>query len=223
MNHPLSNLRPAPALGFSSAVGLALTVVLTGALACNSPSVISSDRAPGAGGGSGAPSGGPGGSGTSGGTAGSSGIALPDAATGQVDVAPAPPMACAEEAYKAEAVPLDLLLLLDSSGSMDGRVGGATKWQLAQTALASFVRDQRSAGLGMGLQYFPNPKRCQGFLDCIATASQCQANDRCIDAAGVSGQLCGGLFGGNCMSGSTCAPTGICSNSFTGCTNIGQP
>ena len=36
---------------------------------------------------------------------------------------------CAEEAIAGEPVPLDLMLVLDASGSMRADTGGKTKWQ----------------------------------------------------------------------------------------------
>ncbi|HEY0712706.1 MAG TPA: hypothetical protein VGF45_08535, partial [Polyangia bacterium] len=198
-------------------------------IACNSPNVVSTERAPGAGASPGSGAGGSnGGVGPGGGASGGSSggvINLPDAAAPNPDVLPPPPMACAEQAHKAEAVPLDLLLLVDTSSSMDTRVGMATKWELAQGALTSFVRDQRSAGLGMGLQYFPNPKTCQAATDCgISLFGGCRGRTRCVDANGTPGPSCmTSLFGSSCPTGFTCVGTGLCSVSLADCLNIGQP
>src|SRR5579859_3686132 len=57
---------------------------------------------------------------------------------------------CAEDVEAAERVPLDLVLLIDRSASMQG-----LKWEMLTKALTSFVGDPRSAGLGVGLQFFP--------------------------------------------------------------------
>jgi hypothetical protein len=217
--------------------GLAGLVVLVTAVAgCSTPTVISPERSPANGGGpgsgvpgaGGSPGSGAVGNGNAGGPGGGSngGITLPDAAAPNPDTPPAAPMACAEEAHKAEAVPLDLLLLVDTSGSMDTRVGMASKWELAQGALTSFVRDQRSAGLGIGLQYFPNPKQCQAAADCgLSLVSRCQGRTRCVDANGVPGVACltNVIFGTSCPVGSTCASMGVCSGSLTDCMNVGQP
>jgi len=64
--------------------------------------------------------------------------------------------ACASRSQQAERVQLDLYLMLDSSGSMDDfTASGQTKWVAVQAALTSFLQNPQSAGLGVGLQYFP--------------------------------------------------------------------
>jgi hypothetical protein len=153
-------------------VGLASFALLT--LACTPPSVVNPERATG---GNGSAAAGSNGSSGGGGVPGTV-IKLPDAAAGADTASPA----CAEEAYKAEAVPVDLMLLVDASGSMASAVSGAnmSKWTVAQGALSSFVRDGRSAGLGVGLQFFPEfvramKKSCVSDVDCTAVP-----NDRCV-------------------------------------------
>lgn len=80
--------------------------------------------------------------------------------------------ACAAVVSKAEPVPLDMYLMLDSSGSMlDLTAGGASKWDAVKTALRSFLNDPASAGLGVGLQYFPltkpnAPASCASNAEC---------------------------------------------------------
>src|SRR6185369_1503519 len=64
--------------------------------------------------------------------------------------------ACAAEVRRGELLPLDLYIMLDRSASMNAVTGsGATKWDAVTSALRGFVEDDRSAGLGVGLQYFP--------------------------------------------------------------------
>jgi hypothetical protein len=127
---------------------------------------------------------------------------LPDA--GPLPVAPdagGPARQCAEQAHQAEVVPLDLLLLVDASGSMDQLAGVNTKWETAQTALTAFVRDPRSAGLGVGIQFFPSniEKPCTRDADCFP------------GIPGTAAGLCRML------------PAGRCSADGTSCTNAGQP
>jgi hypothetical protein len=61
-------------------------------------------------------------------------------------------MGCASESQEARAIPTDLLVLLDQSGSMtlDGN-----RWEPTSTALKSFFGNPMFGGLGVGLQYFP--------------------------------------------------------------------
>jgi hypothetical protein len=65
--------------------------------------------------------------------------------------------ACAEESHEARRLPLDLLLLVDVSSSMANVVAGGTqsKWDIAREALLGFLRDPRTDGLQIALQFFP--------------------------------------------------------------------
>src|SRR5687767_7907172 len=59
-------------------------------------------------------------------------VGLPDGGAGDAAATnPRPPASgeqCAEEAITGEMVPLDLMLVLDASGSMKVMVGGKTRW-----------------------------------------------------------------------------------------------
>ena len=59
---------------------------------------------------------------------------------------------CATESQEARAIPTDLLVLLDQSGSMT--IEG-DRWAPTTKALKAFVSNPGSSGLGVGLQYFP--------------------------------------------------------------------
>ena len=81
--------------------------------------------------------------------------------------------ACAMNSRKADQIPLDMYLMLDSSGSMTDFIadGKTTKWAAVQKALVAFVNDPDSAGLGVGLQYFPltqpgAPEVCFASSEC---------------------------------------------------------
>lgn len=63
---------------------------------------------------------------------------------------------CASIGRQVTLVPLDLLVLLDVSGSMDYDL----KWVAVKSALKSFVARSDLVGLGMGLQYFPQRAQC---------------------------------------------------------------
>jgi hypothetical protein len=117
-------------------------------------------------GGAGGSSGGQGGSGLAGtiGQAGTITIAPSDAAVTNVDGfggivggGSLEDAACASESHQGQQIPLDLYIMLDSSGSMNEAtsIPMVSKWTAVSTALRSFVNDPASAGLGVGLQYFP--------------------------------------------------------------------
>ena len=103
----------------------------------------------------------PGGSMPMGGTPPSGGITLPPPAMtppGGADGGRAneEPMTCAAQAFTPQKVPVDVHILVDSSLSMDRPAGNSTKWQRAVQALNTFLGDPKSAGLGVGLTFFPN-------------------------------------------------------------------
>jgi hypothetical protein len=209
---------------------LALVLVVG---SCGDPQIRGGSPGGGNAGGSGVsterPGGGTGGSGTSspaptGGTGG--GFTLPDPST-----APPPPDAapiqCAAEAHKAEIVPLDLMLLVDSSGSMSSSAGMRSKWETAQSALRSFVADPKSAGLGMGLQFFPAEKTCTSDADCgssvpIFGGPSCRAGRQVCAGAGAIGPPRTCTQNTICPAGTTCQAVGSCSVSGAECVNVGQ-
>ncbi|HXI55290.1 MAG TPA: hypothetical protein VNO55_04495 [Polyangia bacterium] len=174
------------------------------------------------GGGGGSPTDGGGSSGTGGGGAGVDA----DGDTTAGDLA-----SCAFRAVTAARVPLDLVLLVDASGSMGDPVsdGVQTKWQLAREALFRFVRDPGSAGLGLGLQFFPllgEGSPCTTVADCNPAAGAppwlCQPQSACIvpDFALDRDPWCSIPDGVECGSG-LCRPLGTCSSSGVGCGNVG--
>lgn len=83
--------------------------------------------------------------------------------------------ACATETKNGEALPLDIHIMLDASGSMMAKTGasgnGPTKWAAVKDALKGFINDAKSAGIGVGLQIFPivhagAPAQCTSDADC---------------------------------------------------------
>jgi len=63
---------------------------------------------------------------------------------------------CAREDHPVGLAPLDMLLLLDTSYSMDFD----SKWLAVRNATKAFVNDPSFTGLGVGIQYYPLPKQC---------------------------------------------------------------
>jgi hypothetical protein len=76
---------------------------------------------------------------------------------------------CAGETIKGELIPLDMYVMFDTSYSMVDP--DPTKWLAVTQALTSFLLDPGSAGLGVGIQYFPLqtpgvPDQCTASADC---------------------------------------------------------
>jgi Mg-chelatase subunit ChlD len=115
---------------------------------------------------------------------------------------------CAGELIEAQRIPLDMYVMLDVSGSMLAPTEGdvaVTKWQAVSSALADFVSDDASAGIGMGLQVFPirhpeAPASCTSSAECGAFGPCFRKF--CEDQPGIvvceTKQDCG-LLGGDCV------------------------
>jgi hypothetical protein len=144
--------------------------------ACGSPSNTGTGGANGSGAGSSAG----GAHGSSSGTAGAggTGITIPTGSGGSTGQDGGP--TCAGETSKAELIPLDIYLMLDSSGSMSDKTGpnntGPTKWEAVTQALGTFFTDPQSSGLGVGLQHFP--------LVAAGVPASCTADAQCPGATG---------------------------------------
>ena len=201
--------------------------------ACN-PAVAPSASGGGSGG-RGSAAGGQGGESARPGSGGA-GMSWPDGGMNPSNQPPSVPgsenPACAASVVKGEQVPVDVLVLLDNSTSMLGMAGNQTKWSIAQQALGAFVKDPRSAGLGVGLQFFPRPpptKACRMDTDCPAVPRA-----SCVDVEFCSGGLipptimppCGPAGPGSACPygpGAACKRHGICSVSNRICTTVNAP
>jgi hypothetical protein len=79
---------------------------------------------------------------------------------------------CAADVSTGKLIPLDMYIMLDTSGSMlDATAAKVSKWTAIKSALETFLKDDSSAGLGVGLQYFPlmkadAPKSCTTDASC---------------------------------------------------------
>jgi hypothetical protein len=97
---------------------------------------------------------------------------------------------------------------------------GGTKWDAVRMALTAFVSDPASAGLGVGLQYFPLgapgiPEQCLGDVDCGPTGGPCTAR-ACRPPLIGSAPFMTCLFDSDCPASSPgCAPFGECSGDPT--------
>ena len=72
---------------------------------------------------------------------------------------------------KADQVPLDLFIMLDQSGSMQGN-----KWDSVTMALKAFVQQPSLAGVNVGMQYFAVPAAANSCTVALCTSdAQCGA------------------------------------------------
>jgi hypothetical protein len=120
--------------------------------------------------------------------------------------------ACASRSQQAERVQLDLYVMLDSSGSMDEpTANGQTKWTAAQAALTTFVQNPQSAGLGVGLQYFPLlqpnvPDTCE--TNPVCNGGTCALERACNSPIPANQIACTSNAG--CPAGIGCVRLGLC-------------
>jgi hypothetical protein len=137
-----------------------------------------------------------------------------------VGSAPLGDAACAAQTKKAERLPLDLYIMFDASGSMTASTtSGQTKWDAVRAALTSFLRDAGSAGLGVGLQYFPLTK--PGVPATCASNTACGANGPCdfIKGCSITNRFCN--TAAECPAGEQCVALGICALEDSFCLPIG--
>lgn len=121
---------------------------------------------------------------------------------------------CGGDEHQAMLLPLDLYVMLDSSGSMFDTIGTQTKWQAIQNALTTFLEDPASDGIGIGLQFFP--QKDPAIPDTCSTTAQCGANNLCLNNfcknAGPKIYICD--TAADCMSGAQdlgpCTPLTYC-------------
>jgi hypothetical protein len=129
---------------------------------------------------------------------------------------------CAGETQGAEPIELDMYVMLDRSGSMLGPTAdGTTKWDAVRQALIAFAGDDASAGLGVGLQYFPLgkagvPTMCMNDGECTVEGGVC-LNTACaprLFGGAIDFSLC--ITDADCPANSAgCEPYGVCELSDT--------
>ncbi len=96
---------------------------------------------------------------------------------------------CSGTSTKATPIPLDILVMLDQSGSMSDDAGnGMTKWETVKGALTGFMQQPTAAGIGMGIQYFGVGQplvpgcyalQCTTDADCVGGCGMCLAQGIC--------------------------------------------
>ena len=125
---------------------------------------------------------------------------------------------CGRSTIKAQALPLDLIVMMDASGSMKQQTSsGETKWEAVVGAFESFFRAQ-SAGISVGLQFFPLTNR-GAVRDCLTDAA-CGVNGPCdrFKVCENSGMDC--KSSADC-GGGTCSLLGQCKQSRGYCAPVG--
>jgi hypothetical protein len=80
--------------------------------------------------------------------------------------------ACVGVSLEAEAVPVDLFIMMDRSQSMGNLVEGSsmTRWEALRDAVQGFVEDPNAADVRMGLGFFSLTGSANDELDCNADA-----------------------------------------------------
>jgi hypothetical protein len=146
--------------------------------------------------------------------------------------------ACAEQVHAAQPVPVDLLLLVDASSSMNEAAGGGTKHQMVRDALVAFAGDPRSLGLSLGLTFFPVPPdtECTTNADCgpfTALSAKpewwgCRPAAVCAPPnapLGTAYNVCAPASAAeDCVfRGTSCVTLGYCARTGWRCTVLGQP
>lgn len=145
--------------------------------------------------------------------------------------------ACAARSVEAELVPLDLTVMVDSSRSMlEATSSGPSKWDAVRSGLGAFFNDPQSAGIFIGLGYFPQV-RPSAAASCSADGAcgeygPCERRRACV-RTGTSGivdtstVLCGDSTAcaanesceliGQCPGQIPCAPAGTTCGSYQNC------
>jgi hypothetical protein len=199
---------------------IGLAVLLSSAVACTFTAHVAAPRDGGAG------------TGKDAGTIGVGAGNGDGAPAGVIGGGPLGDAACAAHSQVAQRLPLDLYMMMDSSGSMTELTAtGVSKWDAVRSAMTSFLQDPQSAGLGVGLQYFPllranvpdacsSDAMCNGQGPCnIARACNSQTNAVACNTnadcpTGITCELVGGCLdpGGNPITCLPARPGFVCNN-----------
>jgi hypothetical protein len=91
--------------------------------------------------------------------------------------------------------PVDMFIMYDQSGSMNDNTPAGTKWSAIKAALTGFVNSPTSAGIGVGIQYFPTTPP-----PCTAQSATCN----CINL--IITTVCLPTFGGSCTASDYAVP-----------------
>jgi len=154
-----------------------------------------------------------------------------------------PNATCATFDAVAQPAPLDVFLLMDSSGSMMFETEhGVVKWSALRDALATFLLDTESEGIGVGMTFFPHiqpnipdwcidpnacgdPAACVETRICYPSGEYCETDQDCADLGWPTdtcipvgtcdqqiSEFCAPSVGLGCTSGASCQHLGYCDN-----------
>ena len=161
------------------------------------------------------------GDGTSGGASGNLGTSSSGASGTSGELG-----ACGATTQTATQLPVDILVMLDASGSMMEKTGasgsGPTKWAAVKTALNGFFADPKSSGLGVGLQIFPiehpgAPAACTSNADCtVAGVSLGRCFLKACHPATATSPIVSCDSAADCPGNAACYPLGRCSGILGG-------
>jgi len=135
-----------------------------------------------------------------------------------------------------ELANLEVLVVIDASGSMEGATElGGTKWQALTEAMQVYVADPESSGTSMGVSFFPKldetvnrfcsddfscgqPGACTPIGVCDPTGGICQTDTQCVGGSCQSLGVCQNGenylcdLSDDCGSLGACIPGGYCAN-----------
>ena len=140
--------------------------------------------------------------------------------------------ACGATTESAKQLPVDILVMLDASGSMMEQTGaggtGPTKWASVKSALTAFIGDPKSAGLGVGLQIFPiehpgSPASCSSNAQCsVGGVSLGRCFLKACHPPTASTPITSCDSAADCPGGAACYPFGACPGGLGNCL-VGDP
>lgn len=126
--------------------------------------------------------------------------------------------ACATDTEKATVLPLDLYVMQDTSGSMWELITQTeSKYGAVKSALDAFVNDPGSAGIGVGLQFFPvnksgEPSSCTSSTQCSGGSTDFCLKSICLSASPKFNSVIPCNTKSDCPPGEGCYAIGECAN-----------
>ncbi|MBS2027696.1 MAG: VWA domain-containing protein [Deltaproteobacteria bacterium] len=118
--------------------------------------------------------------------------------------------ACSSSSVTPTQAPVDIYLMLDQSGSMsDQTANGTTKWEAVTSGLQTFLQQQSSQGISLGLQFFALPaasSSCPSVCNTTTDVNNCEAGGGfCFG----NGDACSGCGGGDSCTASDYATPAV--------------